>query len=217
MYVENILASGEWLEFISPLNGPPKGFVASALKGGAWVMGEPDLMRRLTRQIIANKLCEIDKPITKRTKLIGSAGYKLFELDPAIPLLPGQMDPRDIGQKFRRSILMSQFGPSTNVDDIFLRRRVRQSTLEILLAVQAYQRDNGRYPTELADVVPKYLDQIPLDDFDCVGGTIRYRRNESGGAVVWSIGPDGIDGNGDVVFTTAPPLDVGFVIKLRSE
>ncbi|MEI8382518.1 MAG: hypothetical protein WCJ09_20465 [Planctomycetota bacterium] len=217
MYVENILESGEWLESVSPLNGPPTGFVASAQRGGAWVMGEPELMRRLTRQIIANHLREIDKPITKRTNLVGSAGYKLFDLDPAVPLLTGQMDPRDIVQKLRRSILMMQFGPSTNVDDLLLRRRVRQSALEILLAVQAYQRDNGQYPAELVAVVPRYLDQIPLDDFDQAGGTMRYRRDEADGAVVWSIGPDGVDGNGDVVSKTAQPPDVGFVIKQRLE
>ena len=217
LYVEKVLTSGEWVGFFSPFDAPPSGALASGLKAGAWVIGEPELMRRLNRQVIANLLREIDKPMTKRTKRAGSAQYDLFDLDPAVPLLPGQMTPQDINQKIRRSIMMMQFGPSTNVDRIFQRRRVRQSALEILLAVQACHRDRGQFPGELAELVPKYLDQIPLDDFDPSGSTMRYRRNEDGSAVVWSAGTDGIDGNGDVVLKEAPPLDIGFVIKQPSE
>ncbi|MEI8382519.1 MAG: hypothetical protein WCJ09_20470 [Planctomycetota bacterium] len=218
MTVENTLASGKWGEVMDQSGGPNSGFVWMAMKSGAWVIGEPDLMRRLYRQMVANHLREIDKPMAKRTKLVGSAGLFLFDIDPAVPLLRGQMNPQDIDQQSKRSILMRLLSPAMkNADEAFLRRRARQSALEILLAVQAYQRDNGQYPSELADVVPKYLDQVPLDAFDRSGGTMRYRRDEAGGAVVWSIGPDGVDGNGDVVTKTAQPPDVGFVIKQRSE
>ncbi len=218
MAVENTLASGKWTAVMDQSDGPNSGFMWTAMKSGAWVMGEPELMRRLYRQMVSNHLREIDKPMAKRTKLVGSAGLFLFDIDPAVPLLPRQMDPHVIDQRSKRSILMRLLAPAMkNADDVFLRRRARQSALEILLAVQAYQRDNGQYPAELADVVPKYLDQVPLDAFDRTGGTMHYRRDEAGGAVVWSIGPDGVDGNGDVVSKTAQPPDVGFVIKRRSE
>ena len=218
MAVENTLAFGKLDEVMNQSGGPNSGFTWMAMKSGAWVIGEPELTRRLYRQMIANHLREIDKPMAKRTKLVGSAGLLLFDIDPAVPLLPHQMAPQDIDLRSQRSILMRLLAPAMkNAFEVLLRRHVRQSALEILLAVQAYQRDNGQYPVELADIVPTYLDQIPLDDFDRSGGTMRYRRNDDRGAVVWSIGPDGIDGNGDVVSKTAHPPDIGFVIKQRSE
>lgn len=218
MAVENTLTSGKLGEVIDQSGGPNSGFVWMAMKSGAWVIGEPELMRRLYRQMIANHLREIDKPMATRTRLVGSAGIFLFDIDPAVPLLPRQMAPLEIDQQSKRSILMRLLAPAMKqADEAFLRRRARQSALEILLAVQAYQRDNGQYPAELAGLVPKYLNQIPLDDFDRAGGTMRYRRDEAGGAVVWSIGPDGVDGNGDVATKTTQPPDVGFMIKRRSE
>ena len=217
MAVENTLISGEWREVMATSGGPNTNFAADVMKGVAWFIGEPELMRRLYRQTIANQLREIDKPLGTRTRLIGSAGFVLFDLDPAVPLLPGQMDPLAIDQQINRSILMKLMAPAMKiVDEACMRRRVRQSALEVLLAVQAYQRDHGQYPAELSAIVPKYLKQIPLDDFDKAGGAMRYRTDDEGGAVVWSIGPDAIDGNGDVVAKNAKSADVGFVIKRLS-
>ena len=78
-----------------------------------------------------------------------------------------------------------------------LRRRVRQSLLETALAATAYKRDHGMFPAEIAEITPRYLDRIPLDEFDRDGGTLRYQRDLCQRAAVWSTGVDGIDGNCD--------------------
>lgn len=61
------------------------------------------------------------------------------------------------------------------------------------MAVCAYQLANGDYPALLGDLVPEYLPAVPDDLYG--EGPLKYRR-EDGGAVVWSIGEDGIDDGG---------------------
>lgn len=205
--VQNTLTSGEWRETPSPSGGPKSGFTSAAMHFAMWVMGEPDVTRRLYRQMVANYLREIDKPISRRTERVASSELNLFETDPAVPLLPGQMNPREIDLQSKRSFMVKQLLPVTkniDIDEVILRRRVRQSALETLLAVKAYQHDNCEFPDEIADITPKYLDRIPQDDFHQMGGTLRYFRDPCQRAAVWSVGPDGIDEQGRVLAALPP-------------
>ncbi|MHC4192607.1 MAG: hypothetical protein ACYS8I_00705 [Planctomycetota bacterium] len=61
------------------------------------------------------------------------------------------------------------------------------------LAVQRYRLAEGRLPGALADLVPDYLDTVPLDPFD--GNDLRYKKLNVG-FVVYSIGEDGKDDGG---------------------
>ncbi|MGA2230281.1 MAG: hypothetical protein ABSH22_05225 [Tepidisphaeraceae bacterium] len=76
------------------------------------------------------------------------------------------------------------------------------------LAMTRYRLDHGAFPSHLADLVPAYLDAVPLDPFD--GNPLRFvvKGNRW---IVYSIGPDGVDNGGvetdkvthkgDVIFT----------------
>ena len=61
------------------------------------------------------------------------------------------------------------------------------------LAVQRYRLAEGRLPDTLADLVPDYLETVPLDPFD--GNDLRYKKLNIG-FVVYSIGEDGKDDGG---------------------
>ena len=211
MAVQNTIAIGNWNQAINT-SGVSSEFAASAMRAGYWVIGEPELMLRLYRQVIANQIREIDKPLSQRPRLVGTSGIYLFDTGTA-ELLPGQMSPIDIDHQVSRSPLMKMLAPAMQgADRAFLQQQVRQAALEVLLAAQAWHRDFGQFPMEITDLVPKYLDQIPLDVFDRAGGTLRYRVDESGTAIVWSVGSDGVNGDGDVVSKTTPG-DVGYVVK----
>ena len=81
----------------------------------------------------------------------------------------------------------------------------------LTLALTAYQVDHGRYPESLNELVPQHLAAVPLDPFG--DGPFRYTRS-SGGFVLYSIGPNGIDDGGkraereegDLVYSLPRPV-----------
>ncbi|HIJ65905.1 MAG TPA: hypothetical protein HPP77_08125 [Candidatus Hydrogenedentes bacterium] len=62
-----------------------------------------------------------------------------------------------------------------------------------VLAIERYRLKNHRLPKSLADLVPAYLDSVPIDAYD--GNPLRYTRTEHG-YVVYTIGPDLEDDGG---------------------
>ncbi len=74
---------------------------------------------------------------------------------------------------------------------------------------------NRGLPTQLTDLVPRYLVQVPQDPFD--GQAIRYRRLKKG-YVVYSIGRDLRDNNGQERARSPggrpePDYDITFIVE----
>ena len=64
------------------------------------------------------------------------------------------------------------------------------------VAVERYRRDNGgRLPSALADVVPRYLTEIPTDPSS--GSSLLY-KSINGGYTIYGVGTNGTDDGGDV-------------------
>lgn len=184
------------------------------------MVGEPDVTLQISRQVLANHLREIDKPPAQRRKLVQYKKLKLFDVDPTAIRAAGELDPAALD----RAMTSFLFTPSISVGMLMLdgphqRTRGRQAALEVMFAAHAYQRDQGEFPKSLDQLVPKYLDAVPLDPCDPAGGSLRYRRNEATQAVVWSVGEDGVDGvnkRGEVEAEEGRlPADVGFVLRGR--
>ncbi len=66
----------------------------------------------------------------------------------------------------------------------------------IACALERYRLAHGTYPASLDELVPAYLDQIPVDVLE--GGALRYRLNADGTFLLYSMGPDGKDEDGKV-------------------
>jgi hypothetical protein len=212
----NSLASPQWLQVIGPANSgnPDSPAVAKAMQMGLWVIGEPEFSGRTFRHILANQIREIDKPVAQRQKLVGTGAVMLFDIDPKVGLLPGQLDPAAIDRAFKRSFVLRILAPAMKqFDSAMLRMDARQATFEAMLAAQAYRRDHGEFPENLGQLVPKYLAAVPVDPCDASGGPILYRREEPLKAVVYSVGDDGNDGGGDIDSIKTRSADVGFDLK----
>jgi hypothetical protein len=112
--------------------------------------------------------------------------------------------------------------------------------LAVSLACRLYHHDRGSYPPDLAALVPAYLPDVPPDPYSPAGAALRYRvpaedeylpeptvgaagkgappptRVRAGQPVVWSVGPDGVDGGGRtapfVISTATRATDLVFVV-----
>lgn len=90
-------------------------------------------------------------------------------------------------------------------------REVKTDTQNALLltalALRAYKLDHGAYPSTLATLVPSYLQAIPDDPF-ALSGPIHYKRLGMK-YLLYSVGPDGKDDGGTVIFHKNRPAPRG--------
>ncbi len=216
--LRNTLSRPDWSGMAGPALGGPLDdqlVSASVARGFMWVVGEPELTIRISRQIVANQAREVDKPLTERRQLVGSGFAMLFDTDPTVTRAPGELDANQLDRGVKTSILSKLLLPAVKqADNALLRFRGRQAALEVLLAAQAHRRDRGEFPESLDALVPQYLDAVPLDPCDRNGGRLLYRRDSATNAVVWSVGEDGNDDGGAVESETGRPADAGFTLKV---
>ncbi len=81
----------------------------------------------------------------------------------------------------------------SRIADLNLRFRAHVDLSRTALTIERHRLATGKLPDQLADLVPAYLAEVPIDPFD--GRPIRYRLTEPG-YVVYSIMEDGQDNGG---------------------
>jgi hypothetical protein len=87
-----------------------------------------------------------------------------------------------------------------------LQAELQRRAIVVRLALEGFYADHGVYPPRLDELVPTYLDEVPIDPLDPAGGTLSYRAGPgaggpggAGGAppfVLYSVGWDGSDDGG---------------------
>jgi hypothetical protein len=77
----------------------------------------------------------------------------------------------------------------------YCRRSAELRATAVVLALRQYQRAEQHLPQTLQDLVPKYLSEVPVDPFD--GKSLRYRVRTDGRWIVYSVGPNQLDENGE--------------------
>lgn len=80
--------------------------------------------------------------------------------------------------------------------------RAKLCGAQLFLAVCQHQRDRGRLPATLDELVPDYVPALPADPFRTDGGPFRWRSAE-GVWCVYSVGPDQQDDGGQSDFEEA--------------
>jgi hypothetical protein len=76
----------------------------------------------------------------------------------------------------------------------------------VACALERFRLANGNLPETLDALVPRYLDKIPPDVMD--GKPLRYRRQSDGGYLIYSIGWNKSDDDGNIVWTKGKPPTV---------
>jgi len=89
-------------------------------------------------------------------------------------------------------MLYSVLVPATKqVLELKVRAKTEVAATRLLIAMKAYKMEQGRLPETLEELVPEYIDAVPLDDFD--GKPMRYNP---GKRVIYSVGEDLKDDGG---------------------
>lgn len=188
------------------------------------LVGQPELTLRLARQLLLNNHQQLTTPLHQRRKEVGTPDSMfsplIFELDSETRRQWGQLEPSELDASVKgiipRPLFLDRWlsqirhtDLSRSCDD------ARFATLNVVLASQEYQRTHGEFPRSLQDLVPKYLTEIPVDPLDEQGAPLRYRRDENGDAVVWSIGRNKIDDQGHLESKDGENEDLGFRLRVN--
>ncbi len=83
----------------------------------------------------------------------------------------------------------------------FLREQAEMRLLIAELALQAYLLEHDQLPARLAELVPEYLPEVPVDPLSQDSSPLNYRRTDDG-YLLYSVGENGIDDGG-----AAPQVD----------
>ena len=112
--------------------------------------------------------------------------------------------------KEKSLVLKSFIGELYRVVEIDLRNSAGLINARTAIAVERYRLNNNKMPDSLSNLVPDYLDSIPLDLFD--RKELRYKKLDKG-FVVYSIGEDLIDNNGKERKKSGDISDITFIIE----
>jgi hypothetical protein len=78
----------------------------------------------------------------------------------------------------------------------YLRANARAQQTRLACALERFRRAKAAFPEVLEELVPEFMDAIPIDALD--GKPLRYRRNADGGYDLWSIGSNRTDDGGKI-------------------
>jgi hypothetical protein len=139
----------------------------------------PHETRRTCAEVARSRIESVSKPF----KDMAPEDPALRDFRPAREALSGNL----VGRMFC-SVLLPAYGGVLKQKCC---ANVQLAATRILLALKAHKLEKGKLPATLAELVPEYLDSVPLDDYD--GQPMRYNAAKK---VVYSVGKDLKDDGG---------------------
>ena len=190
-----------------------------------WVCGEPERTRRLYQHLVANQLRAIDLPAPARRAMHAPTSTLIYNDDAAVSLPSKHLSAARLAESIRMSGISHSLEGSTtggqllrdpNFDRILRESRAFPVLFELALVLQIHRRELGTFPTQLEDLVPDYIDAVPVDPCDLKALNVRYRLDNAEQATLWSVGSNDVDDNGfrfwDAVVVVHAPVVVVVVV-----
>ncbi|QIF05064.1 hypothetical protein [Roseimicrobium sp. ORNL1] len=170
---------------------------------GSMLSGESDQLKELQATLILSrpsgwKLGELAQHYGESRKL-----WMQYTSRDLQYILPGGLEAlRNRGQHFDEhahwlsfdSVLAVAEGVTPKMFERAMRVQALSNAAVIWCAVGRYRLKHGQLPESLERLVPEFVKEIPVDPM--FGGPMRYLKKESGGFLIYSIGPNGIDDGG---------------------
>ena len=144
-----------------------------------WSVGQPELTLRVARQLLLNNADQVNKPRRFRRQTVRTKGPLVFETDPSTRRKWGQLEPaaldRTIAAIVSNRVLKDELIFRGSPIDVSRQRDdAHHTALEVVLASQQYQRLHGEFPASIEQLVPNYLNSVPIDPLDPTGAPIRW-------------------------------------------
>jgi len=133
--------------------------------------------------------------VTKIDKYFMKAD-ELFALSPR-DLQNQGIDPNEWAEALQQSLMLKILGPAHyRVGQITWRMKTGREALLTVLAVKRYEKEKGRYPASLDELVSAgYLRKLPMDPYS--DGPLIYRRTDEG-FLLYSFGTNLADDGGEL-------------------
>ncbi len=90
-------------------------------------------------------------------------------------------------------LIRAYFFGASQIGEKLVMAGAQRDVLKTALAACHYKAKNDSYPVKLDELVTDFLPFVPIDPFD--GNPIRFKKTD-GKYLIYSVGPDGIDGGG---------------------
>lgn len=196
----NLLSRNGWESLIYDGNIPLNSI-------GLWFKNEPEYSRRLVKIYIAETLFQMEKsqPGTKDKKRVR-------------PIEELSLTGDDLKQLGETSIIVSQF-PNTHrhMNQIEARDKAHQAVLIAALSAYRFKLANVSFPESIAELQTAYPDVSYVDpNVKTKANLLGYRINREK-VVIWSVGHDRTNNNGDIAREGNQGSDVGYEIKLKTD
>jgi hypothetical protein len=176
---EASLADLKTIGAAGPKRGPPGPAVRLLWRG----LRVPIFKPNRTRRLFAETMRKMVEDAPKSYKEIRHIDTDEQEFRPLLAVLRGNV----IGDDLYRMLITGVRG----AHKFKCVANVELAATRTLLAMKAYKLDKGRLPETLEQLVPDYLDAVPIDDFD--GKPLRYNAAKK---IIYSVGEDLVDGGG---------------------
>lgn len=192
-----------------------------------WTIGQPEVSMRLSRQLLVNSWDQIDLPLHRRRNVIRQEYPMVFELDSERRRGWGQLTAEklidNLESRWGRHLIEIEFFASAgrhppNLYDLDVAHRngeAHLSMIDLVLAIQEFQRRHLEFPTTLEQLVPECLSALPFDPMSPSGALFNYRREANGDALIWSLGLNHVDDGGDI--EGQDPKDTGYRLLVNSQ
>ncbi|HEY2787103.1 MAG TPA: hypothetical protein VGJ05_19245 [Fimbriiglobus sp.] len=180
---------------------------APALRdGNKWYDRLADASRAKSRAEREKLLDQLEQDVKKLKK-------KTADSDNLAKLIAAKLGfpDKEVGQEINNamiSLLLPAVGKVMTAAD---RCEQTHRNLLIAFALATFHKDNGKYPSKLDELAPKYLTSVPVDYFN--NKPLTYRV-EGKGYVFYSVGPNGKDDGGRWINDDPPGDDLGVRMPL---
>lgn len=137
-----------------------------------------------------------------------TAGSSLAAAGRQLHLAIAEIDKRH--PNMQRTFLLSSANRGSTVERFFSKVMAIEAQREMavtVIALQRYHSHLGKYPDDLAKLVPDLLFKNPPDLMD--GKPLRYRLNSDGTYLLYSVGENGEDNSGDPTPAASSPGALG--------
>lgn len=179
----------------------------------AYVLGEPELSERILSHIYAGYRSQALLPRAERlltdSLTVDSRKTEWFDFSGT-----GSVHEDVLKRAIRNAPLMIHFGARSSLFLVIDSELAWLRSTEAAIACQLHLREKGAFPGSLDDLVPGYLDSVPVDPWSLSGASFVYRIN-SDDVEIYSVGTNGTD-DGGVNRDGGPrrsSYDPGFIIR----